>query len=114
EFSRCRPDHRAPGHGQESLRRSEGREWADPDLFARKRTRSGSDGDFQTPRSWRFDWCRRNVFHDQDRRVDVESAQAGGAGEIVATVTGKMARLAGHRGPVSAALSRSDHERSIT
>ena len=54
-----------------------------------------------------------NCFTDQNRRADVEGAQAGGAGEIAATVTGKMARLAGRRGALSAALPRSDHERAI-
>jgi lysyl-tRNA synthetase class 2 len=52
----------------------------------------------------RFHRRGRNLFHDQDGRADVEAAQAGVAGEIAATVTGKMARLAGHRGAISPAL----------
>ena len=83
----------------------QGRERTDANLFAGEGTRPGSNGSLQAARSGRFHRRRRNLFHDQNGRADVEGAQAGGAGEITATVAGKMAWLAGRRGALSPALS---------
>src|SRR5436189_172417 len=52
-----------------------------------------------------------DIAHAREKYA--EGAQAGVAGEVAPAVAGKMARLAGHRGALSPALPRSDHERSI-
>ncbi len=61
----------------------------------------------------RFHRRRRNLFPHQDRRADAQSSQAGAAREIASAAAGKMAWTPGCRGALSAALSRSGHERDI-